>query len=66
MRYVAEDFVHESLEILASIFEAKGAAWKEVEAKRRYDGRFLHMIRVYRDLMIPFQQINLAENCFTP
>ena len=57
--------VHEELESVSSIPEAKGHHNKLPEAEGSHNGSLGNVHRVHHDLIIPFHQVNLGKNRLT-
>ena len=57
-----EDRVHESLEILTRILKSKGGPLEDIESKWGDDSSLLDVVGMNRDLMVPFEQVDFAED----
>ena len=57
-REVAEQLIHESLERLGGVGQTKRHEEVLEQAKRRDYGRFFHILRSHRDLVISFHQVH--------
>ena len=61
----AKNLVHETLKVLASVFEAKRRSWEYEQPKWGDYPCFLDIVLIHRDLMISLQEIDFAENLFS-
>ena len=58
---VAEELVHQPLEGLRGIAEAKRHEQVFEEAERRYNGRFRNVRRVHGNLVVPLDEVDDGE-----
>ena len=65
MRDAVEDRVHESLEILTCVFQSEGSSLENIKSKWGDDSSLLDVVGMDRDLMVPFEQVDFAEDCFS-
>ena len=64
VRYVAQDFVHKTLEILSCVLESKWCAGEKKQAEWSDDACLFNIFVGDRYLMIPFEKVDFTEDLF--